>query len=181
MDLTLAQAAARLNQTERQVRYLIKTGRLPAQKVKDRWVIREGDLPVSAAQEARAVAKAAALTQAVDDALAPHVQPARARVWTVERMRAFTTAVAAHRALEHGRAPRARAAVEACALALARGNHAFGAHAKRGSFVEARNHAAEAVAWLWMELGGGEVAAHLEGEVLPHIAGLLRSDDRERT
>jgi excisionase family DNA binding protein len=58
MDLTLPEVAARLKLPERQIRYMIKTGRLPARKVADRWLIAETDLPGGGPHPARQAAAA---------------------------------------------------------------------------------------------------------------------------
>ncbi len=50
MDLLLSEAARLLDKTESQVRYMIKSGRLPARKVEGRWRIRRQDLPRTAGQ-----------------------------------------------------------------------------------------------------------------------------------
>ena len=47
MQLTLEQAATRLGKSLRQVRYMIKSQRLPAQKVGGRWMVDSADLPLS--------------------------------------------------------------------------------------------------------------------------------------
>lgn len=71
---------------------------LPAHKVADRWQIAEADLPGAPGHPQQVAARAAALETAVAAALAPHVQPARSRVWTVQRMRALLTRRAPHAA-----------------------------------------------------------------------------------
>jgi excisionase family DNA binding protein len=52
MQLSLQQAAERLGKSVRQVRYLIQTGALPAQKSGGRWLIAAADLPLSEGQRA---------------------------------------------------------------------------------------------------------------------------------
>ena len=61
MMLSLADAAARMNRSVRQLRYLVQKGELPAQKLGGSWVIREEDLPVSATQAKVQAEKAATL------------------------------------------------------------------------------------------------------------------------
>ncbi len=51
MKLSLSEAARLLNQSERQVRYLIRQGKLRARKADGRWIIRREDLPLSEGQE----------------------------------------------------------------------------------------------------------------------------------
>lgn len=57
MDLSLAEAAAHLGKSPRQVRYLIKQGKLRARKRGSAWVIDSTDLPRSEAQVEAALAK----------------------------------------------------------------------------------------------------------------------------
>jgi excisionase family DNA binding protein len=52
MHLTLEEAAQRLGKTVRQVRYLIQTGALRADKSSGRWRIDAADLPLSEPQRA---------------------------------------------------------------------------------------------------------------------------------
>lgn len=77
VKLSLADAAALLGKSRRQVRYMIQQGRLPARKVAGRWVIEREELPLSRGQERAVARKAAALAQAVDAALAPAMRGAR--------------------------------------------------------------------------------------------------------
>jgi len=101
----------------------------------------------------------------------------------VRGVRSFDAAVsAAHasRALlgEH----RATGRIEACALALSRGAHTFHHREKRDAYAQARVHAAEAAALLYLE-GTPEAAAigaAIEAEVLPSLGGLIRRHERTR-
>jgi len=123
--LSLAEAATRMGQSIRQVRYLVKKGRLNARKVGPAWMIDEADLPSSEADASAHAVRAADVRQAVEAALAPQVRPG-AR-YSVTSIRAFTDAANLRR--EAGAAlpadHPAPASLDACALALARGAHAW--------------------------------------------------------
>ncbi len=59
MDLSLSEAARLLGQSDRQVRYLIQKGKIPAHKKGGRWIVRRDDLPLSPGQLTAAQQKAA--------------------------------------------------------------------------------------------------------------------------
>ncbi len=52
MQLTLQEAAVRLGKSVRQVRYLINSGQISAQKLGGRWFVQSSDLPLSQGQNA---------------------------------------------------------------------------------------------------------------------------------
>ena len=68
--VTLPEAAALLGQSLHQVRYLIRSARLPAKKVGGQCRVRREDLPRGDAQAQAAKRKVERLREAVDDALA---------------------------------------------------------------------------------------------------------------
>ena len=182
MLLSLTEASLRLGMSQRQVRYLIGQGKIEAVK-KDtgRWLIDEAKLPLSETQRQRQAEKAEDVRTAVEEALAPHVRAEG--TWSVTSVRAFQDAVEAWRAArtllgEHAAVQR----LESTTLALAREAHAYSGVAKCAAFIEARNHAAEAVAWLHMEAGEGAlgIAAKVEGDVIPGLSGLIRRNERSR-
>ena len=69
MELSLAEAAVQLGKTPRQVRYLIKQGRLRATKRAGAWLVDSADLTRSDAQVEAALSKQAQLRAAVEEAL----------------------------------------------------------------------------------------------------------------
>lgn len=69
MQLSIAEAAALLGKSVRQVRYMIDMGRIPARKVGGRWVIRKDALPRSVGQRKAQERRRERLRDAVDDAL----------------------------------------------------------------------------------------------------------------
>ena len=90
MDLSLTDASRLLGKTPRQVRYLIKNGRLPARKVGNRWVIDSEALPLSQGQLQAARRRAQAVKDVVEEALGPHTRPARLK-YSVRQVAAFAT------------------------------------------------------------------------------------------
>ena len=179
MQLSLKEAAARLGQSERQVRYLVKRGQLKASKIAGRWVIDEADLPVTPESQKRRQTRARALGAAVDEALAPHISAGRA--YSVLGVRAFVEAVDIYRSIDaHSGEGPARECMEACVLALSRGAHAFHQREKAEAWQGARSAAAEAVAWLYLQEGDetSALGGRIEEKVLPAIGGLLRRQER---
>ena len=71
MEQTIEQAATALGKSVRQVRYLIKTGKLRARKIGASWVVESADLPRSPEQLEVAAQKVQRLREVVDDALDP--------------------------------------------------------------------------------------------------------------
>ena len=96
MDLSLPEAAALLGQSLHQVRYLIRTARLPAKKVGGQWRVRREDLPRGVAQAQAAERKVERLREAVDDALA--LPPNKVR-YSLRDMKAFAVARPSRRPL----------------------------------------------------------------------------------
>ncbi|HND33699.1 MAG TPA: helix-turn-helix domain-containing protein [Myxococcota bacterium] len=174
--LSLAEAAARMNRSVRQLRYMLKKGELPAQKIGGTWLVREEDLPTSAADRRVEAEKLASLQQTVTEAIAPSVRPGLR--YSVTSIRAFSVLVQLRKEARGAlRADHpALACIDASALAIAQGAHAFRPRAKAEIFELARNEAAAAVAWLHLEesSAGPSLAAGLEQDVLPALSGLLR-------
>jgi len=75
IKMTIGEAARHLGKSQRQLRNLVKIGRLKGTKGAGRWVFDQADLPVSAAQLRNRELNAAELKAAVKDALGPHLRP----------------------------------------------------------------------------------------------------------
>ena len=71
MDLSLTEASAVLGKTERQIRYLIKSGRIQARKSGGRWIVDGTALPGGPESERAVVERAGELSAAVEAGLAP--------------------------------------------------------------------------------------------------------------
>lgn len=174
----LPEAAALLGKSERQVRYLIQTGKLAGDKVGGRWRVSAealGNLPERRAQAAE---KREALRAIVERALPTgDVAP-----WSVRSMRAVRHALDLHRGLVEAfsaGSPEARAVAEALRH-LVRGGHAFQRAEKRSAYQEARLATCDAVSALLLR-GSTEALALVdaaESGLMPALAGLLRRSER---
>jgi hypothetical protein len=168
-----------LGQTPRQVRYLIKNGRLRASKEAGRWVIDDGDLPLSEGQRRSAERKTAELATAVEEALGP--QQRKGRPYSVRDIRAFERGVSCWRAAKaaYGEHPATSALGESLVL-VAQGCHRYHGREKAVAFQDARERAAEAVARLHLEGGEAAVSAAdgVEQDYIPLLAGLVRRYER---
>ncbi len=71
MDLSLSEAARLLGKTDRQVRYLIQTGKIPAHKKGSRWIVRRDDLPLSPGQLTAAKQKTERAGRLAEEILRP--------------------------------------------------------------------------------------------------------------
>jgi hypothetical protein len=185
MYLSLQQAADRLGKTPRQVRYLIRTGRLTAQKVGGRWVVESADLPLSAGQRAAVERRERQLRAAVEEGLGLSDVPQRPPRYSVRDLKAFQVALPLyHRALaalapDH---PAATALREVLGL-LTRGCHRFERGAKAEAYREARDAASRAVCELLLEGSGpaDELVGAIEQDLMASLAGLLRRLERRRS
>jgi hypothetical protein len=180
MLLSLEQAAERLGKTTRQVRYLIKQGRLPAQKQAGRWMIDADDLPLSDPQKAAVDRRERALRDAVEEGLGLNQEPP-AR-YSVRNMKSFQIAlplfqnVSAALGAEHA----AAVAMREVLLLLTRGCHRFDREDKAAAYRTARDAASLAVCELI--LSGQEAAEPLVHEIeqnlMAALSGLLRRMER---
>ena len=177
MDLSIAEVAVILGLSARQVRNLVKDGKIEARKVGGQWVVAEEKVPRGDRQRHQQAARAGELKEVVEQSLSAHTAPR----YTVRSLHAFTAATTASREarLLLGSHPAVDSLV-ACCLSLSRGAHAFRERPKLQSFAEARDHAADAVAWLYLE-GRPEavlIGEQVEAEVLQGISGLIRRQER---
>lgn len=92
MKLSLAEVATVLGKSERQVRYMIRLGRLRSEKADGKWTIEEADLPLTAKQRGAMAGRVDTARAAFERAVAPAEKassPARGRVYSVTRLMAF--------------------------------------------------------------------------------------------
>jgi hypothetical protein len=180
VDLTLTQAARLLGKTRRQVEYLIKTGRLAAQKQGGRWVVSDADLPLSPAQRQAKLRKAAGLRGAAEDVLDGSASKAG---YSMRDLRAFREALAALQACEasveagHPAIALLRRALDSLAV----GCHRFDRKSKAQAYGAARDRASLAACALLVQPSSEAeaVVERIEQSLIPTIAGLLRRADRE--
>ncbi len=176
MMLSLSQVAARIGKSERQVRYLIQAGKIPARKLSGRWLIDSDDLPLSGQQQKVVERKERQLRAAVDEGLglAERRQPR----YSVRDLKAFQIALPLHAtaAAELGEHHPAAVALHEVLLQLSRGCHRFERTDKADAYGAARDAASRAVCELALvgtDKGSGLLRA-IEQDLMAAIAGLLR-------
>lgn len=178
MDLSLAEAARLLGRSERQVRYLIKTGDLEAQKKAGHWRIRREDLPVSERQEAAAQHKAERAARLAMEVLQPREeQQGSARRYSVRDLRAYQEGAPLYRELAGAAGPDhpAAALLREALMLLACGCHEFQAREKAAFYSRAREQASRAVMALLLEdtEASRGLIDRFEVMLLPAIGGLI--------
>jgi hypothetical protein len=191
MILSLPEVARLLGQTERQVRYLIKTGKLLAKKDGGRWVIEREALELSPGQERALSRRAQALSTEVDRALKPFLERGKKPSYSVRDLAALTTCrallVTARSLLDHQHL--VLRSLELAIVELCRGCYRYHVPDKRAAYQAAREQVCEALAGLLIASDRAPenaaaldaLAQQVEAELLPALAGLLRRIERERT
>lgn len=179
MELTLEEAATKLGKSVRQVRYLVKEGRIPSRKVAGRWFVQVEDAPKSTGQQAAAGRKQERLRAVVEDALG--LKPSEAQRYSVLDLKAFQIGLPLYRQArdflgeQHAGPQALRQALEH----LARGCHRYDKEEKAAAYRSARDAASLAVCELL--IAGGEAASlvsPIEQDLMAALAGLLRRLDR---
>lgn len=179
MQLTLEEAATKLGKSVRQVRYLVKEGRLSAKKVAGRWFVELADAPKTPGQTVVQQRKQDRLRAVVEDAL--ELKPSDAQRYSVMDLKAFQLGLPLYRqACELlGEQHRAALALRQALEHLARGCHRYDKDEKIAAYRTARDEASLAVCEL---LIAGDAASSLvmpiEQELMAALAGLLRRLDR---
>ncbi len=197
MKLSIAETATVLGKSQRQIRYMIKTGELRAAKAGQRWRIDSADLPISEAERQALVERSQVARSAFEKGLEPVVKAAlsapgdavageeRKRSYSVTDLRAFQAGEEIYREARRDLGTEEPAVLhlfEALSL-LSRGCHCFHPKEKAGRFTEARELAATAVAALLLHDGGEEgrrrsLAQRIEQEMIPKVAGLVASYEK---
>lgn len=187
MNLSLPEVATLLGKSERQVRYMIKQGRLRANKHDGKWTIDEADLPLSAQQRKAMATRVDAARSSFERAVAPAEKvagPRRGRVYSVTRLAAFQLGEALYRDIRRALGETAATELLFSAVGeITHGCHSFQPEDKSRHFGAARRFASTALTHLL--LGGDEpcpqrraFAERLESEFLPRISGLLAIVER---
>ncbi len=181
MQLSLTQAAQLLGKTRRQVEYLIRQGRLPAKKVGGRWQIDETDLPLSPGRRQAERRRADHLRDAAAEVLdrsAPRPRYSMRDLQAFAAARAIWQDSAGTLAPEQPARPHLRHAIEQLAI----GCHRFDNKDKAAAYHAARD--ALSLAACALLLDGDEalevLAARIEDEAIPAVAGLMRRAERKR-
>jgi hypothetical protein len=184
MQLTIEQAAARLGKSSRQIRYLIKTGRLSAKKFSGVWVIEAEDLPLSAGQVAALERRERQLRSAVEEALDVQRKSERAPRYSVRDLKAFQLALPLFRSSTErfGAEHPAAAALRAVLEHLARGCHRYERSDKADAYRQARDAASLAVCELVLagRSEADDLVTGIEQDLMSALAGLLRRVDRRQ-
>lgn len=176
MEQTIEQAAIALGKSVRQVRYLIKTGKLRARKIGTTWVVESGDLPRSPEQLEVAAQKIERLREVVDVALDP--THSSLRRYSVRDLRATQLVLPLLQscARELGGEHPATRSLQRVLEHLSRGCHRFRRAEKADAYREARDEASRTVCALLLAETPAAVAIvdGIEQELMAALAGLLR-------
>jgi excisionase family DNA binding protein len=185
MELTVQDAARILGKSERQVRYLIQTGRLPATKREGQWKISRSDLPRSPGQERAEQSKtgrADEVAAAVLD-LGHGSEGSKNKSWTVDRLHAVRHGEPLYRdcveqlGTEHEATRRLRAAL----MLIGCGFFEYDAARKAARYSAARDCVSRAVIALLLDTEPRQdLLGRMQKDLLPPIGGLIRSAQRPR-
>ncbi len=184
MKLTLEQAAEQLGKSRRQVRYLIQSGQLTANKDGHRWYVDSEDMPRSPGQRQADRRKREQLAEVVDESLALPTERGRQR-YSVRDLRAFQVCLSIYHdtGAAFGAEHDARQALRQVLEHLARGCHRYGNHNKAAEYSKARDVASDAACALAIE--DTQIASGLldrvEQDLMAALAGLLRRMERRST
>jgi len=177
MKLSLREAAETLGKSERQVRYLIQNGGLPAQKIDGRWRIERDDLRLKAGATQARQRKRERAAEIADQVLRQDAPPKRR--YSATDLKAFEAARALYGDLAAlGQDHPVAGIVLETLVQLSCGCHAFHAQHKAAYFAKARERACHASVLLLLEENGGPLAERLEQDVIPAIGGLIRRAER---
>lgn len=184
MELSLEDAATKLGKSVRQVRYLVKLGRLPSRKVAGRYLVTippsggppcVEPAPSSSPKATAQQRKHSALRAAVEDALD---LPPQQRRYSLRDLKAFQVGLPLYQQAlarlgpEHGACRALRQLLEN----LSRGCHRFDSADKAEAYRAARDAASQAVCELLLFPGTGSEALvdGIEQDLMAALAGLLR-------
>lgn len=182
MDLTLAEAARALGKSDRQVRYLIRCGRLPARKVDGRWRIQREDLPLSEGQRRAEEIKKERAARIALEVLQPAVDQPPGKRFSVQELRAYREGAPLYRALTSrlGDDHPAVACLREALMLLACGCHEFHGRKKAEYYARSREQLSRTAMALLLvdEEAGVPAVRQLEQSILPAIGGLIRQAER---
>ncbi len=192
MELTISEAAHLIGKSNRQIRYLIKNGKLPAHKRGGQWFVKRSELPLTQAQAMAAERKLSRARDVVEEALGPPLAVVeneavdRRRRFSVQRQPAFRFALPAYRtavSLVGAEHPAALAMRRALFL-ITEGWHEFQPQHKVTPLRQARSCLCEALTELLLvDEAQQEVAAlseTIELQVIPALGGMLRYSEKGR-
>jgi len=181
MDLSLTEAARLLGKSDRQIRYLIRGGELPARKEGGRWILRREDLPLSPKQERASEQKRERAARLAEEILRPESGAAKKK-YSIRDLRAYREGSAIYRELAAGAGADHAAAVllRESLMLLACGYHEFQAETKADFYSRARQEASRATMALLLddEDAHREKIERLETGFLPALGGLVHQAEK---
>lgn len=186
MKISLGETATVLGRSERQVRYLIKTGKLRAAKEGGQWRVATADLPLTEEKRHALADRMEVARDAFEKGLEPVAKVAGReegrRQYSVTDLVAFQAGQAIFRELREdlGEEHAACRQLAAALTLVVRGCHNYQPADKANRFLEARELAAAAVAELLLrgEARHRTLAERIEQELIPKISGLVASSER---
>lgn len=183
MQLTITQAAALLNKSPRQLRHMLKTGKVTATKVDGRWVFDDKALPLDEHQKQVRAVQVAELIENVDRVMAKIAPAEVAKSYSVWDLQVFRLLAAEIEPCRRQWSDSLQlSALQRAIVALAQGCHRFRDTEKISAFREGRDFVAEAIGLLYCEPDplAKEMAGRLEQKVLPGMSGLIRKYELKR-
>lgn len=182
MELSLAEAARLLGKSERQLRYQIKIGNLPARKLDGRWRIHRDDLPISDGQQKALERKSERAVRIAQQVLGDTSRAESKKRYSVRELRAYQHSAPVYRDLVATFGPEHPAAgfLREALMLLASGCHEYQAREKAAYYARAREQASRAVMTLLLDTDEQqhELVAQLEQAVVPALGGLIRQAER---
>lgn len=181
MNLSLSEAAHLLGKSDRQIRYWIKKGSLPAKKSAGRWFIRREDLPLSEGQKRAATRKVERAADLAEEILRTGSKSPK-KTFSVREIRAYREGAPIFHQVVEATSP-AHPSVDLLKEAfmqLACGYHEFEGESKARHYAVARQHASRAAMVLLLEDEEkfGKLAQLLESILLPAIGGLIHQAEK---
>ncbi len=181
MDLSLSEAARLLGKSDRQVRYLIREGKLKARKDSGRWIVRREDLPLSGGQERAAKQKRQRAAQMAEEILRPEGADAKNK-YSIRNLRAYREGSEIYRQLtaDAGADHAATTGMRESLMLLACGYHEFQAETKADFYARARQEASRVTMALLLEdeEAHREKVERLENGFLPALGGLVNQAEK---
>lgn len=177
MELTIQDVATLLGRSERTVRHQLGSGALKGKKRQGVWYVDRADLPLTDDQRAALRARGDRLRDALESALPEAAREGSAHV--LRGLLPFEATRLLLRSLPPDADTEVRDRLASALAALAEGHFEFEADAKVQAWRRARVHLAHAVARMWVLADDSSPEANrIETEIMPRMAGLLRSAER---
>ena len=184
MELTVQEAARILGKSERQVRYLIRTSKLPASKRDGQWRISRGDLPSRPGQERAQQLKAERATEVAAVVLGLGEHSRSKKTWTIDRLHAVRQGQPLyHKCIDQlGAEHEATRKLRAALMLISCGFFEYDAKRKVARYSAARDCLSRAVMVLLLDSKTwDELLGPLQTDLLPTLGGLIRRAQRPRT